>query len=63
LQYIDYTEEILIQEAIATAQLTNGSISFSELKNMDFRSYEMVIRECLKINEKNSIENETIEGS
>jgi hypothetical protein len=62
LQYIDYTEEILIQEAIAISQITNGAIGFSELKNMSFQSYEMIIRECIKINKKNSIENNVDEG-
>jgi len=52
-QYIDFTEDIFIQESFAIMQITEGAIGFLELKNMDFKMYEIVIRECIKINEKN----------
>jgi len=52
LQYIDFSEDIFIQEAFAVAQLTYGSIGFSELRNMDFKMYQKIIAECVKINKK-----------
>jgi len=52
LHHIDFTEEVLIQEAIAVSQVTSGAISFSELKNMDIRSYELVLKECIEISKK-----------
>jgi len=52
-QYIDFSENIFVQEAIAVAQLTYGSIGFSELKNMDFKMYEKIIEQCVKINKNN----------
>jgi hypothetical protein len=52
LQYIDFTEEIFIQEAITASLITMGAIGFSELKNMSFKSYEIAIKECIKANNK-----------
>jgi hypothetical protein len=58
LWYIDFFEEYLIKEAIYVSQTTHGAFDYRSLRNMDFKSYELILEECLRINKKQEPEEE-----
>lgn len=54
LWYIDFFKDYLITESIYIAQTTHGAIDYKTLRDMDFKSYEMIVEECIRINKQQS---------
>jgi hypothetical protein len=49
LQYIDFDEETLIDEAIGIMDITNGGFTYADLKSMDFDIYDTLCKRVASI--------------
>jgi hypothetical protein len=50
LQYIDVSRQVLLIEGLRIAQATFGGVGITELMNMDFSDYELIVEELMKKN-------------
>lgn len=49
-RHIDFNERDLIREAILICRVTNGGFSYTEICELDLKSYFMLVDECHRIN-------------
>jgi hypothetical protein len=43
IKYIDFNEDILLNEAYTIMQLSNGGFNWQDLRNMAFTTYEKIV--------------------
>jgi hypothetical protein len=44
IEWLDYDTEMFLNESYVIMQITNGGYSYTELREMDFNDYEMIIK-------------------
>ena len=52
VKWLDYDIEMFLNESYVVMQISNGGYSFTELKEMDFNDYEMIMKITKPIAEK-----------
>lgn len=58
LEFIDFTKEILIQEAFAASFYSKGGFDYNTLKDFPFDEYEIVMKETNRVKTEMEKENE-----
>lgn len=54
IEYIDFTEDVLIDESIAISQWSFGAFKYRDLRELDFQTYDRIVMKCAKeMNEEN----------
>lgn len=54
IEWLDFSTEIFLDEIYVVMQISNGGFSYTELREMDFNDYEIVMNITKPIAEKMS---------
>lgn len=52
IEHLDFDTEMFLNEVCVITQIMNGGFSYTELKEMDFNDYELVVKITKPIAEK-----------
>ena len=52
IEWLDFTNEFLLDEIYVITQITNGGFCYTELREMDFNDYEIVVKKTEPIAKK-----------
>lgn len=52
IEHLDFDTEMFLNEVYVITQITNGGFSYSELRDMDFNDYEVIVKITKPIAEK-----------
>jgi hypothetical protein len=52
IEWLDFDSEMFLNESYVVMQISNGGYSHTELRDMDFNDYEMIIRITKPLAEK-----------
>lgn len=54
IKYLDFDIDALLNEIYVITQISNGGFTYSDLREMDFNDYEMIVKITKPIAEKMS---------